>query len=347
MNHILFCTNGIGDKLLDVIGFTTYSHIKKINSEIILNDITKKYLFGMENIYNIELFNIDNIKISDNYSEDLSDKILFIDEKFSDISIKEGIDNKKEDYSIPFVIKNKSYPIIYYTPVITFNPVNIFEKLNREYSLNYIIKIFIKMSENIKPSEEIELFIPNNLNNCYGIHLRRTDKIKSIIDYNIRKKNNRHNWVNNDDEYCIIIDKIKNYILECIKNNSDSQFFIASEDNEYKKYFENWIIENNGNIIKIGDIQDKDDSFIPVLELFCLSRCKEIIQGIKYSSFSVISSLIGNKKIINFCEETEDSMINIFKYMLDFNNIPPNKNIDSNQLNNIRSICNNFSRINL
>ena len=351
MNYMMFTNNGIGDKLLDLIGFTTYCNIKKLNYSIIFNDIFKKYLFGMENIYNIDLICFNNIKINNNYNHDNKDKILLLDNKFNsnDTDKKIIYDNDPKDYNIPDIIKNKLYPIIYYTPVITFNPVNIFEKLNKEYPLKNIMDIFIEISENIHPSEKIELYIPENIKDCYGIHLRRTDKIISNYNYNIKKNNNKNIWVNSNNEYDIIIEKLKNYILECIKKNIKTNFFICSEDREYKNYFENWIIENNGNIIKIKNIEyNNDESFLPILELFCLSKCKEIIQCTKYSSFSVVASLIGNKKLINFSNE-ENNLINIFKYMLNFNETPINKNMEYNniELNKIYDICNNYIKINL
>ena len=194
MNYILFVNNGLGDKLLDIIGFTTLCNIENLNYSISFNDISKKYLFGMENIYNIELIYFNNIKIYNNYINDIyiddnKDKILLLDNKFNSIDIDKKIyDNNPIDYNIPDIIKNKLYPIVYYTPVITFNPINIYEKFNKKYSLKYIIDIFIKISENIKPSKKIELYIPHNINNCYGIHLRRSDKILSNNKYNIKKK---------------------------------------------------------------------------------------------------------------------------------------------------------------
>jgi hypothetical protein len=34
--------------------------------------------------------------------------------------------------------------------------------------------------------------------------------------------------------------------------------------------------------------------------MFSLSRCKEILQGVKYSTFSILASLLGTQKIRNY-----------------------------------------------
>ena len=79
------------------------------------------------------------------------------------------------------------------------------------------------------------------------------------------------------------------------------------------------------------DLLDDDEQILPILEMFCLSRCKEIIQGIKYSSYSVIASLIGKyKKITNFMD-VDDNFINIFKLVLNIND----SNINLDVINNI------------
>lgn len=86
-NNILFCNNGLGDKLLDVAGFSTYCLLKNINSSIVFNDIITYYNFGMENYYDINLINFNNINIVNKYN-DLQykindDDIVYLSEKFN------------------------------------------------------------------------------------------------------------------------------------------------------------------------------------------------------------------------------------------------------------------------
>ena len=51
--------------------------------------------------------------------------------------------------------------------------------------------------------------------------------------------------------------------------------------------------------------------------MFCLSRCKTIVQGIKHSSFSLVAALIGNCKLYNFSNQS--SLLDIYKSVIDTN----------------------------
>jgi hypothetical protein len=338
MKLILFCNNGIGDKLLDIIGLSVYSLIQNKECEFILNDFIKDYNFGMKNYYDIKYFNFNNIVVKNTYIHEKNNEILLVSSKFNKNSIKYNniaLENKPDDYIIPDIILNNKN-IEYYYHSISYSPVNIQKKLNN-FSLEYISEIYSKFSENIKPSDYIESLIPTGLNNSYGVHLRRTDKIKSNIEYNIKKSAYSHIWSNSIDEYNYIIDKTKEYILSIIKKNNNESFFVCSEDEEYKLYFQNWIIENSGSIITINnkELLNKNDETLPILELFCLSRCKEIIQGVKYSSYSITAALIGKyKKITNFLD-IDENFTNIFKSVLNINNSKINLDV-------IYSIINNY-----
>jgi hypothetical protein len=60
-----------------------------------------------------------------------------------------------------------------------------------------------------------------------------------------------------------------------------------------------------------------------VLDMFCLSKCKEILQGVKYSTFSLLASLLGNLKLRNYSHYTESydfCLIHIWSSLLEVNN---------------------------
>ena len=336
MTFVLFCNNGIGDKLLDIIGFSTYCFISNKKSEFILNDFIKNYKFGMKNYYDIKYFNFNNIIVKNNYIKNNNDEIFFVSSKFNYNSERydnKALENSPKDYVIPNIILDNINDIKYFYHSISYSPVNIYKDLNN-FSLEYISNIYNEIAENIKPSDYIESLIPDRLSNSYGIHLRRTDKIKSENEYKIKKNVYLHIWSNSIDEYEYIINKCKEYILDIIKKNHKQSFFVCSEDKEYKEYFQNWIIENGGIIISINeDLMEKDEEILPILEMFCLSRCKEIIQGIKYSSYSVTAALIGKyKKIINFID-IDDNFTNIFKSVLNINNSKIDLDIIDNIIN--------------
>jgi hypothetical protein len=112
-------------------------------------------------------------------------------------------------------------------------------------------------------------------------------------------------------------------------------FFIASEDNNWKLEIINCInnISNNNNkqikILTVDyDNKDNYDNYSSVLDMFCLSKCKEILQGVKYSTFSIVASLLGNNKLRNYSKYTNSNevcLIHIWNSAVEVNN---NKNFD-------------------
>ena len=60
----------------------------------------------------------------------------------------------------------------------------------------------------------------------------------------------------------------------------------------------------------------------------CLSKCKEILQGVKYSTFSILASLLGNNKMrnySNYIDSNDVCLIHNWASVIEINN---NKNLD-------------------
>jgi len=100
-----------------------------------------------------------------------------------------------------------------------------------------------------------------------------------------------------------LLNDVKNIII----TEEDPIFLIVSEDNNWKIHIQNIIINISNNLnkkIKILDIDYSNENnyynYNSVLDMFCLSKCKEILQGVKYSTFSILASLLGNNKIRNY-----------------------------------------------
>ena len=118
-------------------------------------------------------------------------------------------------------------------------------------------------------------------------------------------------------------------------------FFIASEDNENKKQFVDLInnkARSENKLVKILSIDENipenissKQNFNTILDLFCLSKCKSIVQGIKYSAFSVVATLIGNEKLVNFSKYLDSDHLNIIYLWNSTLYINDNKSIDENK----------------
>jgi len=188
-------------------------------------------------------------------------------------------------------------------PSVSLCPYKVYEFLKTirpdidflEISNNYIKYA----KEIINPSIEIINNIPINAEKAYGIHLRKTDKI--------RPSSNGHE--NTITEFDIILSKLLDNIVLIIDNEEEPVFLIVSEDKAWKEEITNKIKSiglSKSKHVEFLTIdyttQNNYDNFSSILDMFALAKCKEIIQGVKYSSFSILASIIGNGKIRNFAK---------------------------------------------
>jgi hypothetical protein len=135
------------------------------------------------------------------------------------------------------------------------------------------------MAKRIKPSQEIENIIPTD--KYVSIHIRGTDKFST----------DETDAISHTKEQ---FEDIKNKCIEYVKNNLDKKYFICTDDEDVKNMF---IKEcGNVNLIKLnyGDL-DK-----AIVDMFVMSKSELVIQCTKYSTFSLVASLIGGIPLLNF-----------------------------------------------
>lgn len=159
-----------------------------------------------------------------------------------------------------------------------------------------------KLFENIFPIHDIKItyhslirsikfknesYVDNDINKCIGLHCRRGDKYK-------KNKHNVKPSVMNFDEFRYIENRCKEFIS---KNKEHQYYFVASDDHKYKKYIVDYLKSHNKTIVNIDYCDDIGENVIR--DLCALSNCKMILQWTKYSSFSVLASLIKNVPIVN------------------------------------------------
>jgi hypothetical protein len=297
-------TNGLGDKFLDLIGF--YILCNYLNYKPCINfDNNGKFLWGNNN-YDLRLFN------------------------FSDITISDNICNYYVNAPNPSTCL---CPYKVYKYVKEYFHEITFEQISKDFAI-YSQKI-------IKPSDIILSKIPNNIEQTYGIHLRKTDKI-----------NNGGNLCheNSIDEFNFIIQKLLEDVESIIDIEYEAKFLIVSEDKDWKIEILNQIMDiskkKNKTVIIINiDYTNEHNysNYISVLDMFCLSKCKEILQGVKYSTFSILASLLGNGKLRNYANALDTypyCLIHLWSSVIDINNkknmdIEFHKNITTNKIRDI------------
>jgi hypothetical protein len=285
--------NGLGDQLLETIGF--YILCKYLNYKPNIKiQYTEDVAWGNNNNFDISLFN---------YSND----IIFSN---SDL----GFYNVYSPYPTASLSPFKLFSYLKkYIPEITF------EQINKDF-LYYSKEI-------IKPSDIILSKIPSGLENVYGVHLRKTDKIRET-----QYPDRLQNTIN---EFIIIANKLLEDIINIINTEEEPSFLFVSEDNEWKNEFIKNILDIcnlNNKKIKIIELdytnENKYSNYNSILDMFCLSRCKEILQGVKHSGFSIIASLLGNCKIRNYSNYIDGydiCAIHLWSSLIEINN---KKNID-------------------
>ncbi|MFY7728938.1 MAG: hypothetical protein ACOVRN_05430 [Flavobacterium sp.] len=247
--------NGIGDKLLDTLGFYVICKYLNYQPHVEFNRLVEKFEwgFGSTTEYDLKLFN------------------------FSDIIITNGV-------TCPYFVRSVN-------PSSTLCPYKVYMFLLKfipGITFNEVSDCFVSDAKRIfKPSEVITSLIPDGIENAYGIHLRKTDKVIAV--------NGDLRHVATYAEFEIIIQRLLDDVNYISANEPDSVFFITSEDDD-------WLAEMkqrmNVRLISTPHIDDRNAR--SVLHMFCLSKCKMILQGVKYSSFSMIASILGAGKLRNY-----------------------------------------------
>lgn len=224
---------------------------------------------------------------------------------------------------VVFSSQHCPYYLLSPNPSSSLSPYKVYEFLKPmfpEITLEEVSRDFVAYAKDIiQPSEIIVSHLPKNLEKAHGIHLRRTDKVNNHGD--IRHENLLH-------EFDVITEKMLEDVEIIVRGEPDAKFVIVSEDTNWKREFVNRVLHIAENkpieIIEIDYTIDTNyDNYASVLDMFCLSRCKEILQGVKYSTFSMLASLLGTKKIRNYAKYTDSydaCLIHSWASVLEINN---------------------------
>jgi hypothetical protein len=273
--------NGLGDKLLDLIGF--FIICKYLNyTPYVSFDNHGAFAWGGTH-YDNRLFNFNEINISHEPCE---------------------------------------YYVYSPSPSSSLSPYKVYEFIKRfipEITFEQISNDFVVYSKIIQPSDIILSKIPKNIEKAYGIHLRKSDKVYNNCDM-------RHE--NSTNDFIIIINKLMEDITNIIIQESEPMFLVVSEDNKWKNDITMYIMNisrkhnKKTKIIELDYTNDNYSNFPSVLDMFCLSKCKEILQGVKYSTFSIVASLLGNHKLRNYSKYLDSypiCLIHAWSSVIDIN----------------------------
>ena len=139
----------------------------------------------------------------------------------------------------------------------------------------------------VSPSDMVGASIPSDLRNCIGVHLRRGDKVNSS-DTRLCTSN---------EELHEIMQSLKAHVAGL--GTKDQAFFVCSDDATARADMQAWLVEQGGLIRVAGEMPDVK-GLPAVVDFFSLSRCRMILQGIGYSTFSLAASVVGGVPLHNY-----------------------------------------------
>lgn len=204
-------------------------------------------------------------------------------------------------------------PYKVYEHVKQFLPQSKFEEIAAEFSS--AAKCIIR------PSDLISTRFPPGIENSYGIHLRKSDKVSETGNPHLCTKT----------DFQLIHSKLIDTIVEIVIQESQPIFFVVSEDKawrtEIQDLIENKIVVPNRNkakVLRADYTNDNYENFESVLDMFCLSKCKLILQGVNFSAFSTVAALIGSNKLVNYSHHLNryrytNCMIHLWPSVIEFN----------------------------
>lgn len=300
MKLLLECQNGLGDKILDILGFSVFCDY--YNFQPVVNwDSKPSHFFWGKNYYDLRLL--------------------------------------KFDQKVQFTINNKKFPdrIESPNPSSSLSPYKVFRYLTRTHpdiKFEEVAEKFAKKAkELVKASPFTERCIPKDIEKAYGIHLRFSDKVKK--EYNPRFEHNLKDFRMIRETILEDLDTIIQYetepsFLVVSEDKAWKQEFL---------YALQGIADKHKKAIKILELDYiNDQEFVgleSVVDMFALSRTKLIFQGVKYSTFSILAALLGSNKLVNYsnlCESHDTCLIHSWNSVLEING---EKNFDTEQLDKV------------
>lgn len=235
----------------------------------------------------------------------------------------------------------------------TYSPYRIYEYLKRTNGLTItfqeICEQYRRLAKHvIQPSPIILNALQSSISppiddNTYGIHLRCSDRVRTTIDERTCR------YITSLEELNTIMIHLLDYIGDIINIEGGVEkvkFLLVSENEKWKCHIAKLLTSQYGDGIQFVQLSYSDDfsqtyhNFVPILDFFALSKCKCIIQGIKYSSFSTASALIGKGELINFGHKLVSSSqsnlqeTNLWKTVLHVNHDTDTYYLDDDSIDN-------------
>lgn len=263
--------SGLCDKLIDVITLSSYTHFTNktlVIPKIVFEQADRTKNFSPSRYHDILVENLESLM-------DFDGKVKFID------------NNQLNEYSTCEVF-NTYLGGCY--PILDFYQKWLSDICSLDQYLDYF-KTEISKHFSFTPIYGLPLL---NVNNSYiGLHLRRTDKVSQHPDYGQIHLQELNECDTNTKKAC----------LDLIARGYED-FYVCGDDKEVCLEYIQFLKDNGGRNIKSSSIDFETTGWQKsYVDLYYLRNCYAIIMSCKHSNFSLVPSILGNKKIITVFDE--------------------------------------------
>lgn len=142
---------------------------------------------------------------------------------------------------------------------------------------------------------------------CIGVHLRRRDKIKALD-----KVDHRHETT--PEELSVIMDKLREYVKGKVVVEGERKFFVCSDDDAARLELADYLTALHPDVRVVSNPPAVADSGVAaVLDWHCLTRCKCVVQGTRYSTFSMTCAIFSRRPLVNFGDHSEFALLHLWR----------------------------------
>ena len=160
-----------------------------------------------------------------------------------------------------------------------------------------VYKKYVETFRKIKPTEIVKSYLPDEpLDDVYGIHLRKGDKIQSIPFFTFS------HHATTQDEFDTVIEKLLADVKNIIETEDNPKFLVVSESQPWRKEFIGKMRSfGNFTLIEVKDVPKNTHKGIEsIVDFFALAQCKKLFMGIGFSVFTIAASIIGDKPLVTY-----------------------------------------------
>ncbi|MEM1110653.1 MAG: hypothetical protein AAGI11_01980 [Pseudomonadota bacterium] len=281
--HDLQCATGLGDRLLDSWAAISLMRLAMGNTPIKLNWEDGRQFPGFKAVYDTSLFSLQDVEFVDAPPAGA----LSLPRGFSMTEKNEKSWHKLEDKNAQFILQTGAK--FAQNPPPTLHAQRNWYGLNEMISETQFVNAFIDAATATKPSPLVETALPTDIEGRFGIHIRLQDK---LTDY-------PPPWEMDEIQFRHIETRLIKHATQLIEDGK--KLFVCSDDSEYMAEFIALLQDSGGDVIT----SSPDATLVEkvgghaVLDYFALSRCKAVIQGTRFSTFSLAASLMGRRTLVN------------------------------------------------